>query len=163
MKEIFELQNLKNMSLAIFDNEELDDQTIKDTLESITFLLEEKSESILFQIKEKEMSIESMKNLGNYYLEKAKKEEIRVKKTKEIIKKVMNDLGLTKITNNLGYFSIRKNPGALIIENDLEIDAKYKEIIYTEKIKKDEIKKDIKNGIKIKGCYIEKSESLIIK
>ena len=58
MKEIFELQNLKNMSLAIFDNEELDDQTIKDTQESIVALIENNSASLFSIIKEKEARIE---------------------------------------------------------------------------------------------------------
>ena len=52
MKEIFELQNLKNMSLAIFDNEELDEQTIKDTQESIVALIENESASLFSIIKE---------------------------------------------------------------------------------------------------------------
>ena len=76
MKEIFELQNLKNMSLAIFDNDELDEQTIKDTQESIVVLLENDSTPLFSIIKEKEAGIEAMKNLGNYYLEKARKDDV---------------------------------------------------------------------------------------
>ena len=76
MKEIFEWQNLKNMSLAIFDNEELNEQTIKDTQESIVALIENESTSLFSIIKEKEAGIEAMKTLGNYYLEKARKDEI---------------------------------------------------------------------------------------
>ncbi len=162
MKEIFELQNLKNMSLAIFDNEELDEQTIKDTQESIVSLIENNSASLFSIIKEKEAGIEAMKNLGNYYLEKARKDDIRIKKAKETIKDVMKGLEIKKIQTPIGSFTLRKNNPSLIIDDDTKIPNIYKEIICTEKIKKDEIKKDFKINI-IEGCHLETTETVIIK
>ena len=162
MKEIFELQNLKNMSLAIFDDEELDEQTIKDTQESILALIEDNSTPLFSMIKEKEAGIESMKNLGNYYLEKAKKQEEKVKKVKETIKDIMKGMGIKKIETEIGSFTLRKNNPSLIIDDETKIPAIYKEIVYTEKIKKDEIKKDFKINI-IEGCHLETTETVIIK
>ena len=118
MKEIFELQNLKNMSLAIFDNEELDEQTIKDTQESIVALIENNSASLFSIIKEKEAGIEAMKTLGNYYLEKARKDEVRIKKVKETIKDVMKGLEIKKIQTDIGSFTLRKNNPSLIIDDE---------------------------------------------
>ena len=163
MKEIFELQNLKNMSLAIFDDEELDEQTIKDTQESILALIEDNSTPLFSMIKEKEAGIESMKNLGNYYLEKAKKQEEKVKKVKETIKDIMKGMGIKKIETEIGSFTLRKNNPSLIIEDELKIPAKYKEIIYTEKIKKKEIKEEMKKNREIDGCHLQTSESIIMK
>ena len=162
MKEIFELQNIKNMSLAIFDNDELDEQTKKDTQESIVALLENDSTPLFSIIKEKEAGIEAMKKLGNYYLEKARKDEVRVKKVKETIKDVMKGLEIKKIQTDIGSFTLRKNNPSLIIDDETKIPDIYKEIIYTEKIKKDEIKKDFKIN-KIEGCHLETTESVIIK
>ena len=162
MKEIFELQNIKNMSLAIFDNEELDDQTIKDTQESIVALIENNSASLFSIIKEKEAGIEAMKNLGNYYLEKARKDDVRIKKAKETIKDVMKGLEIKKIQTPIGSFTLRKNNPSLIIDDEKKIPDIYKEIVYTEKIKKDEIKKDFKINI-IEGCHLETTETVIIK
>ena len=103
-----------------------------------------------------------MKTLGNYYLEKARKEETRTKKVKETIKDVMKGLEIKKIQTEIGSFTLRKNNPSLIIDDEKKIPAIYKEIIYTEKIKKDEIKKDIKTK-EVEGCHLVQSESIIIK
>ena len=162
MKEIFELQNLKNISLSIFENDELDEQTIKDTQESIVALIENSSASLFSIIKEKEAGIEAMKTLGNYYLEKARKDNERIKKVKETIKDVMKGLEIKKIQTPIGSFTLRKNNPSLIIDDETKIPDRYKEIIYTEKIKKDEIKKDIQTK-EVEGCHLVQSESIIIK
>ena len=90
MNNYLELKNIENMYLAIFENEELDEQTIKDTQESIIALLENQTSDISVVIREKLAKIEMLKKIGNEYIEKSKKEQKRIDKLKEIIKVIIS-------------------------------------------------------------------------
>ena len=163
MKNYLELKNIGNMYLAVLENEELDEQTIKDTQESIIALLENQTSDISIVIKEKIAKIEMLKKIGDEYKEKAKKEQMRIDKLKEIIKDVMKGMDLKKLETETGTFTIRKNVPSLIVENQDLIPRKFIEIIQSENVKKNEIKEALKNNEVIEGVRLQNSESLLIR
>ena len=163
MKNYLELKKIGNMYLAVLENEELDEQTIKDTQESIIALLENQTSDISIVIKEKIAKIEMLKKIGDEYKEKAKKEQMRIDKLKEIIKDVMKGMDLKKIETETGTFTIRKNVPSLIVENQDLIPRKFIEIIQSENVKKNEIKEALKNNEVVEGVRLQNSESLLIK
>jgi len=67
IKEINSIANFLNS-----ENNELDQETINDTRESIKYLLEEKSEQLELILKEQEMKEEKCKEISRYYAEKTR-------------------------------------------------------------------------------------------
>ena len=158
IKEINSIANFLNS-----ENNELDQETINDTRESIKYLLEEKSEQLELILKEQEMKEEKCKEISRYYAKKAK--EIKDKKDtfKRMIMETMENLGVKKIETATGTFTIRKNAPALIIEDDRLIPEKFKTIVQETKIEKTEIKKALTDGAEIEGVRLESSQSLLVK
>lgn len=158
IKEINSIANFLNS-----ENNELDQETINDTRESIKYLLEEKSEQLELILKEQEMKEEKCKEISRYYAEKAKETKDKKDAFKRMIMETMENLGVKKIETATGTFTIRKNAPALIIEDNRLIPEKFKTIVQETKIEKTEIKKALKDGAEIEGVRLESSQSLLIK
>ena len=158
IKEINSIANFLNS-----ENNELDQETINDTRESIKCLLEEKSEQLELILKEQEMKEEKCKEISRYYAEKSKETKDKKDTLKRMIMEAMENLGVKKIETATGTFTIRKNAPALIIEDDRLIPEKFKTIVQETKIEKTEIKKALKDGAEIEGVRLESSQSLLVK
>ena len=158
IKEINSIANFLNS-----ENNELDQETINDTRESIKYLLEEKSEQLELILKEQEMKEEKCKEISRYYAEKAKETKEKRDALKRIIMESMDNLGVKKIETATGTFTIRQNSPAVIIEDESVIPGIFKTLIQEEKIEKAKIKKALKDGIEVQGVRLESSKSLLIK
>ena len=158
IKEINSIANFLNS-----ENNELDEETIQDTRESIKYLLEEKSEQLELILKEQETKEEKCKEISKYYAEKSKETKEKKDALKRMIMEAMENLGVKKIETETGTFTIRKNSPALIIENEELVPDKFKTIVQETKIEKNEIKKALKEGEEIKGVRLESSQSLLVK
>ena len=158
IKEINSIANFLNSQ-----NNELDQDTINDTRESIKYLLEEKSEQLELILKEQEMKEEKCNEISRYYAEKSKETKEKKDALKKMIMETMEKLGVKKIETSTGTFTIRKNAPALIIEDDRLIPGKFKTVAQETKIEKAEIKKALKEGEEIKGVRLESSQSLLVK
>lgn len=153
-------------SIAIFlnsENNELDQETINDTKESIKYLLAEKSEQLELILKEQEMKEEKCKEISRYYAEKARETKEKKDALKRIIMESMDNLGVKKIETATGTFTIRQNSPAVVIEDESVIPGIFKTLIQEEKIEKAKIKKALKDGIEVQGVRLESSKSLLIK
>lgn len=159
--ELNEVNNLMNFLDA--ENGELDEETMQDTKESVVALLESKSEQIELILKELELS----ESKCNEYIEmfRAKKENFKNKreKLKHIVLETMKRMDIKKIETSTGTLTVKKNAPSLIVDNEDAIPSKFKTIIQTTKIEKNEIKNAIKNGEIIDGVHLETKESLMIK
>ena len=160
----YELKEINNI-VNFLDNEnnELDEQAIADTKESVALLLEEKSNQLELILKDLELKEEKCKEISNFYAEKAKKADERKKTLKNMIMEAMKGLKLKRIETETGTFTIRNNTPALVIDNESLIPNRFITIVQTNKIEKNEIKKAIKNGEDVAGVHLENSESLLIK
>ena len=159
--ELKEINNIANFLDS--ENNELDEKTINDTKESIELLLEEKSEQLELILKELEAKEEKCKEIADFYTEKAKQANEKRKTLKELILEAMRKLGTKKIETVTGTFTIRNNTPSLIIDDENLIPQKFTTFVQTKKIEKNEIKKEIKNGVEIPGVHLETTQSLLIK
>ena len=160
----YELKEINNIVTFLeSENGDLDEQTIKDTKESVGLLLKEKSEQLELILKELEAKEEKCKEIANFYAKKAKYANEKKKILKELILGAMQRLGAKKIETATGTFTIRNNTPSLIIEDENLIPQKFITHISSIKIEKNEIKKEIKKGIEIPGVHLETTQSLLIK
>nr|DAX51474.1 MAG TPA: resistance protein [Caudoviricetes sp.] len=158
IKEINSIANFLNS-----ENNELDQETINDTRESIKYLLEEKSEQLELILKEQDMKEEKCKEIADFYTKKAKYANEKKKMLKELILEAMQKLGTKKIETTTGTFTIRNNTPSLIIEDENLIPQRFITHISSTKIEKNEIKKEMKKGVEIPGVHLETTQSLLIK
>lgn len=159
--ELKEINNIANFLDS--ENNELDEKTINDTKESIELLLEEKSEQLELILKELEAKEEKCKEIADFYARKAKYANEKKKILKELILGAMQKLDTKKIETVTGTFTIRNNTPSLIIDDENLIPQKFTTFVQTKKIEKNEIKNEIKKGIKIPGVHLESTQSLLVK
>ena len=159
--ELKEINNIANFLDS--ENNELDEKTINDTKESVELLLEEKSEQLELILKELEAKEEKCKEIADFYAKKAKYANEKKKMFKELILEAMRKLGTKKIETVTGTFTIRNNTPSLIIDDENLIPQKFTTFVQTKKIEKNEIKKEIKNGVEIPGVHLETTQSLLVK
>ena len=159
--ELKEINNIANFLDS--ENNELDEETINDTKESVELLLEEKSEQLELILKELEAKEEKCKEIADFYAKKAKYTNEKKKMFKELILEAMRKLGAKKIETVTGTFTIRNNTPSLIIDDVSLIPGKFITTVQTDKIEKNEIKKEIKNGVEIPGVHLETTQSLLVK
>jgi len=149
---IYDLHNIAALDKYIHSDEsELDEQEIKDAEGDIRFLLEEKSEVLELKIRELEVEEKKCKEIAEFYSIKAKKRADKRDKLKE------------KIIETMKAFTIRNNTPSLIIDDVSLIPEKFITTVQTDKIEKNEIKKEMKNGVEIPGVHLETTQSLLIK
>ena len=159
-----DLYNITALDKYIHSNEsELDEQEIKDAEGDIRFLLEEKSEQLELILKDLEIKEEKCKEIADFYAIKAKRANEKKKALKELILVAMRNLGTKKIETVTGTFVIRNNTPSLIIDDENLIPQKFTTFVQTKKIEKNEIKKEIKNGVEIPGVHLETTQSLLVK
>ena len=158
MKEINDI-----VSFLDNENNELDEQTINDTKESVSLLLEEKSDQLELILKDLELKEEKCKEISDFYAKKAKKASERKKALKTLILEAMQGLGTKRIETETGAFTIKNNTPSLIIDDKSLIPAKFVTMIQSDKIEKEKIKKAIKNGEEIAGVHLETSQSLLVR
>lgn len=159
--ELKEINNIANFLDS--ENNELDEKTINDTKESIELLLEEKSNQLELILKDLESKEEKCKEIADFYAKKAKQANEKRKALKELIITTMKGLGAKRLETETGTFTIKNNAPSLKIDNEDLIPQKFVSYMQTRKIEKNEIKKEIKNGVEIPGVHLEMTQSLLIK
>lgn len=159
--ELKEINNIVNFLDS--ENNELDEKTINDTKESVGLLLKEKSNQLELILKDLESKEEKCKEIADFYAKKAKQANEKRKALKELIITTMKGLGAKRLETETGTFTIKNNAPSLKIDNEDLIPQKFVSYIQTRKIEKNEIKKEIKNGVEIPGVHLETTQSLLIK
>jgi len=160
----YELKEINNIiNFLDSENNELDEKTINDTKESVELLLAEKSNQLELILKDLESKEEKCKEIADFYAKKAKQANEKRKALKELIITTMKGLGAKRLETETGTFTIKNNAPSLKIDNEDLIPQKFVSYIQTRKIEKNEIKKEIKNGVEIPGVHLETTQSLLIK
>lgn len=160
----YELKEINNiLTFLESENGDLDEQTIKDTKESVGLLLEEKSNQLELILKDLESKEEKCKEIADFYAKKAKQASEKRKALKELIITTMTGLGAKRLETATGTFTIKNNAPSLIIDDESLIPQKFITHISSTKIEKNEIKKEIKNGAEIPGVHLETTQSLLVK
>lgn len=153
----------------MLESGEIDEETFKDTLESIDMDLEEKAENYAKIIKNLTKDTEGIKAEETRLKEKRQAIESNIDRLKKDLESAMIITGKTKFKTDLFSFGIQKNTPSVQIENEADFIQwaaikredllKYKD----PEINKKAIIEELKQGKEIIGAKIAQSESLRIR
>ena len=122
MANIYELTGEYLELLNMLEDEEVDEQVIMDTLESIEFEIEDKADGYAKIIKSLETNVEGLSKEADRLTTRKKTYENRIKWLKQNLEMCMRATGKRKFTTDLFSFGIQKNGGKrkLVIDVDVE-------------------------------------------
>lgn len=162
MSNLYELTSNYETVLNMLYDEEIDEQMLFDTLESIEGEIEEKADGYAKIIKELEAKQKARKEEAKRLTDGAKVFENRVKALKNNLFNAMKETGKTKFATNLFSFNIAKNGGKQALTIDGDVPEEYTKTIIENDT--DKIRQALENGENLPFAHLEpRGESLRIK
>lgn len=162
MSNLYQLTNKYETVLNMLYDEEIDEQMILDTLESIEGEIEDKADGYAKIIKELEARRDARKAEAKRLTESAKVFENRVNTLKSNLFNAMKTTGKTKFATDLFSFNITKNGGKQPLTIDGEVPKEYTKTVIENDT--DKIRQALENGKKLPFAHLEpRGESLRIK
>lgn len=162
MSNLYELTSNYETVLNMLYDEEIDEQMILDTLESIEGEIEEKADGYAKIIKELESKQKARKEEAKRLTDSAKVFENRVKALKNNLFNAMKETGKTKFATNLFSFNIAKNGGKQALTIDGDVPEEYTKTIIENDT--DKIRQALEEGKELPFARLEpRGESLRIK
>ena len=162
MSNLYQLTNDYENVLNMLYNEEIDEQMILDTLESIEGAIEDKADGYAKIIKELEAKKNARKEEAKRLTDSAKIFENRVNTLKQNLYNTMKQTGKTKFATNLFTFNIATNGGKQALSIDGEVPEEYTKTVIENDI--DKIRQALENGKNLPFAHLEpRGESLRIK
>lgn len=154
--------------LRAIENGEIDESAIKDSLESITCLIEDKADNIACMIKNLNAEALAIKTEEQALAERRKAKEKQVERLKEYLSETLLSANYTKIETARNKISFRKSESVCIENEDdfLHWAMKERDEFLTYKaptINKTEIKKALALGEVLEGVSIETKQNIQIK
>ena len=159
---IYELTDEYRQLLLWAEEEELDEQTLQDTLEGLDGEIEAKADGYAKVITQLGLDAAGLKNEIERLFVRKKKIENNIDSMKRTLQFAMEATGKKKFKTQLFSFGIQKNPASLKIDDLTKVPKKYL-IAQEPKIDNAAIKKDLKEGTKYDWCHLESTESLRIR
>lgn len=122
MSNLYELTSQFQTLMDMLEDTEVEEQAILDTLESITYDIEEKADGYGKIIKSIESDIEGIDSEIKRLSSKKNTYKNRIQFLKNNLKYCMDTMGKRKISTQLFTFNIQKNGGKrkLILDTDIE-------------------------------------------
>ena len=162
MSNIYELTGNYDYLLNMLYDEDVDEQAILDTLESIEGDIEDKADGYAKIIKELETQSNARKEEAKRLTQSAKTFDNKIKMLKSNLFNCMKITGKTKFTTNLFSFSIAKNGGKQVLTVDGDVPREYTKTITENDT--DKIRQALENGENLPFAHLEpRGESLRIR
>lgn len=159
MSSLYEMTEQARYLYNLFENEEIDNQTLEDTLESIG--ANEKLESYTYIQKQFEADLAAYKNEKDRIEKKMKTCQNAIERMKSAVLEFMNVTGQKKAKVGTFDLSIGKSE-SVNITNLIDIPDEF--LVYQPpKANKSEIKKKLKAGESICGAELVENEYLRIR
>ena len=156
---LYEMTVATKQLYELLENEEIDEQTIADTLEAMG--VEEKLEGYCKVIRQLEADAEMLKAEKERIDKKIKVSENAVNRMKKAVIEYMKASGSTKSTAGTFTVALSTSKATKIVDESL-IPKKYF-IKQEPKIDKKAILEMLKSGAKVKGCELQINEGVRIK
>lgn len=162
MNNLYELSNGYEEVINMLYQDDIDEQMIFDTLESIEGDMDDKIENVAKIIREVEAKSNAHKEEGQKQINRSKVLDNRVKTLKTSIYNAMKTMGKSKLSTNLFDFSIAKNGGKQALTIDSEVSAEYTKTVVENDT--DKIRQALEEGKKLPFAHLEpRGERLSIK
>lgn len=159
---LYELtDNYKNL-LEMAQNPDIDEQAIKDTLESMQGDIEEKADGYAKVIKELSAEADKLSAEIKRLTERKNVIQNSIAYMKQSLTNAMVVTGNTKFRTDYFSFNIQKNPPALIVDDETAIPDEYL-IPQNPKIDRNAIINHLKSGNNVSYAHIEQSEGVRIR
>lgn len=160
MAVLYKLADSYNRVVEMAD--ELDDGTLKDTLDSIEEVFDEKVENIAKSIKEIEGQADMVKAEKDRLTKREKTMRNNAKSMKIYIQEQMEAIGKRKVQGELLTVAIQKNAPSVRIESEQYIPEGFY-VPQPLKLDKTQLKDELKNGLEIAGVELVQTESVRIR
>lgn len=162
MSNLYELTNNYEEVLNMLYDEDIDEQMVLDTLESIEGDIEDKADNYAKIIRELEIKANARKEEAKRLTDSAKVFENRVKALKNNLYNTMKLTGKTKFATNLFNFNIVKNGGKQTLTIDGDVPEEYTKAVIENDT--DKIRQALEEGKELTFAHLEaRGESLRIK
>lgn len=165
MSSLYELKDDYLYLQNLMENPEVDEQTIRDTMEGIEGELEIKAEAYAKVILNIESDISVIKSEEKRLADRRKTLENNIKRMKEALQYVMEMTGKTKFKTELFSFNVQNNPASVVMDEQYIENIPEEYLIPQEpKIDRNKIKDAIKAGKDLGGiAHLEQTQSLRIR
>lgn len=160
MAVLYKLADSYNQVVEMAD--ELDDGTLKDTLDSIEEAFDDKVENIAKSIKEIEGQADMVKAEKDRLTKREKTMRNNAKSMKIYMQEQMEAIGKRKVQGELLTVTIQKNAPSVKIESEQYIPKRFY-VPQPSKLDKTQLKDELKNGLEIAGVELVQTESVRIK
>ena len=144
-------------------NMDIDDETWRDTLDSIDSEIENKADNITYVIRNLEADALAYKTEEQRFKDKRTSAEKRAKRLKQYLQDNMESLGKTNFKTQLFSYNVQRNAPSLQLTDEQLIPQKYYTVESVRKYDKQAIKDDLKAGQLINGAELKTSQSLRIR
>lgn len=162
MSTLYELTAEYMALLDMMEDADTDPDILADTLEGLNGELENKVRGCCMVIRELEANDEMLTKEIKRMTDNRNVVRNSIQRMKDYIKGNMDALEIKKIDTGLFKVSVAANPPLLEVMDESVIPNEYL-IPQAPKVDKTAIKKALKDGKQVTGCYLSQSESLRIR
>lgn len=156
-----DLMNEIDRLYLMFELDEIDEQTLNDTLESLSAETVEQVERLACAVIRRRQAVDAVKT----EIQRLQDRKMLLETQQEKIKKIINDYMIKtnnkKIKTPLADVSIRKNAESVYIIDESKLDESF--FVIKKELSKTLIKNHLKNGGECAGAELRSTESLVIK
>ena len=165
MSSLYELSNEYQLAQIKLSESDFDEQTIADTLESLSGDLEAKSINVAMFIRNLEVTADAIKQAEKEMADRRKAIERKTDAMKLYLKENMQRCGLLKIESPYFALTLKKNPPSVVIDDLAAIPSQF--MVIPEPVApypdKKAIAEQLKAGNLVEGAHLEQAERLDIK
>jgi predicted nuclease with TOPRIM domain len=141
--------------------EEVDVETLKDTLESIQESIEEKAQNTAKLIKSMEVDTKALKEEEQRLADRRKSLENKISSIKEYLQTQLEIAGIDKVKGPILTVSIQNNPPSVKVIDDKLLSAYM--VPVEPKLDKKTLLSDLKSGKEVPGAEIQQGRSVRIR
>lgn len=142
--------------------DQLDEGTLKDTLDSIEEVFDDKVENIAKAIKEIEGQADMIKAEKDRLAKREQTMRNNAKSMKRYVQEQMDAVGKKKVQGELLTIAIQRNAPSIRIESEENIPEAFY-IPQPSKLDKTQLKQELKQGLAIPGVELIQTESVRIR
>lgn len=160
---LYKLANDYRQALDELSELDIDEQTMKDTLEGLSGGVEQKAVNVAAFIKNLEAECLAIKNARDELNEKLIRKQLKVESLKLYLLTILKECGIKKVSSELFTISVRRTAQTVEITNEELVPHDYYKEVVTSKLDKSLIRRALTEGYAVGGCKLIENEYLNIK
>ena len=163
---LFQIADIYLQDLDKLNDLDLDEQTVADTLESISGDMQEKCTNVAAFIRNTESLADQIKQAEQAMAARRKALENRADRIRQYLIDNMQRTGISKIDSPWFKIAIAKNPPSVVVDDEATLKFAHPEfvkVVTTESLDKSAIKEAIKAGQIVEGARLVQADRVTIK